>query len=133
MGLPADRASSRTMLGINDIVIRGYLLSVNEGSEARRLAIGFGAGASELRTAVQDIAIETAVRRGRFEMSCPDATGTVLSSNVLEPIAWRGIERNEYTIGVSGCGRKSTYIVICPQTSDACVAGSGENRSFRGQ
>jgi hypothetical protein len=38
---------------INDIVIRGTLLSINEGNTAERVAIGFGSGASELRTAVE--------------------------------------------------------------------------------
>ncbi len=80
----------------------------------------------------QGIALDTALRRGRFELSCPEATAEVLSSNVIEPVAMRvGYERSEYTVGVSGCGKKSTYIVMCPQTSDACEVMSGENRSFR--
>jgi hypothetical protein len=53
MGLPAAQAGAGTTPQINDIVIRGYLLSVNQGNEAERLAIGFGSGASELRTAVE--------------------------------------------------------------------------------
>ncbi|MBI5507056.1 MAG: DUF4410 domain-containing protein [Deltaproteobacteria bacterium] len=53
MGLASDVVSARTQPQINDIVIRGYLLSVNEGSVAGRVGIGFGAGASELQTAVE--------------------------------------------------------------------------------
>jgi len=53
MGLPAERGSTGTKPQINDLVIRGYLLSVNEGSEAKRVAIGFGSGASHLTTAVE--------------------------------------------------------------------------------
>ena len=53
MGLPAAQAVAGTTPRINDIVIRGYLLSVKEGSAADRVAIGFGSGASELRTAVE--------------------------------------------------------------------------------
>jgi hypothetical protein len=53
MGLPAKRASSSTQPEINDIVIRGYLLSVDEGSATKRVAIGFGSGASHLTTAVE--------------------------------------------------------------------------------
>jgi hypothetical protein len=53
MGMPAQRASAETKPQLNDIVIRGYLISVNEGSTAKRVAIGFGYGASELRTAVE--------------------------------------------------------------------------------
>ena len=53
MGLRAAQAVAGTTPQINDIVIRGYLISVNEGSAAERLAIGFGSGACELRTAVE--------------------------------------------------------------------------------
>jgi hypothetical protein len=34
-------------------MIRGYLLSIEQGSAAERLVLGFGAGASELRTLVE--------------------------------------------------------------------------------
>ncbi|HXZ84799.1 MAG TPA: hypothetical protein VEI82_04845 [Myxococcota bacterium] len=34
----------------------------------------------------QNVALDTAVRRGRFELSCPDAAATLLSSNVLQPV-----------------------------------------------
>ena len=53
MGLPAERTPIGTRPRINDIVIRGYLLSVDEGSATKRVAIGFGAGGSELKTAVE--------------------------------------------------------------------------------
>jgi hypothetical protein len=53
MGLPGVRASSRTKPEINDLVIRGYLISVDEGDATKRVAIGFGSGGSELTTAVE--------------------------------------------------------------------------------
>ncbi len=53
MGLAAERASRQTSPRLNDIVIRGYLLSIEEGSAAKRVAIGFGSGASELKTLVE--------------------------------------------------------------------------------
>jgi hypothetical protein len=53
MGMPAARGGAGTMPQINDLVIRGYLVSVTEGSAAERVAIGFGAGASALKTAVE--------------------------------------------------------------------------------
>jgi Domain of unknown function (DUF4410) len=53
MGLPAVRGGAGTTPEVNDIVIRGYLVSVKEGSAAERVAIGFGAGASQLKTAVE--------------------------------------------------------------------------------
>ena len=53
MGLPGYVATTTTAPQINDIVIRGYLVSIDQGSTAKRLAIGFGAGSSELTTVVE--------------------------------------------------------------------------------
>jgi hypothetical protein len=53
MGMPAQRAPAGTKPQINDLVIRGCLLSINEGSTTKRVTIGFGYGASELRTATE--------------------------------------------------------------------------------
>jgi hypothetical protein len=53
MGLPAQEAGAEASPQVDDIVIRGYLISIQQGSEAKRLAIGFGSGASELTTAVE--------------------------------------------------------------------------------
>ena len=51
MGLPAERASSRTAPQVGDLVIKGNILSINEGSAAERVAIGFGSGAAQLKAA----------------------------------------------------------------------------------
>ncbi len=55
MGLPATHASlgTKPVLRVNDIVIRGYLVSIETGSAAKRMTIGFGSGGSELTTAVE--------------------------------------------------------------------------------
>lgn len=53
MGLPGIVATSGTSPQINDIVIRGYLVSIDQGSAVKRLAIGFGSGSSELTTVVE--------------------------------------------------------------------------------
>jgi hypothetical protein len=53
MGLDAEQATTGTKPQINDLVIRGYLLAVDEGSAAKRVVVGFGAGASKLTTAVE--------------------------------------------------------------------------------
>ena len=74
-------------------------------------------------------AVQTAVQRGRFEMDCPKATGTVLSSNMLQPVVWGGLERAEYTVGVEGCGKRSTYIVVCQIDSVSCFAASGQQNA----
>lgn len=53
MGMKSELASAATKPAINDLVIRGYLLNITEGSAAKRVGIGFGSGESELRTAVE--------------------------------------------------------------------------------
>ena len=53
MGMPAERGWPGAAQQINDIVIRGYLLSMKEGDAAKRVVVGMGAGASELSTAVE--------------------------------------------------------------------------------
>jgi len=53
MGMYAARASAGTTPQINDIVIQGYLISFKEGSAAKRFAIGFGSGASDLKVAAE--------------------------------------------------------------------------------
>ena len=53
LGLPAQAVTSRMSPRVGDYVIKGYLLSIDEGSAVKRVAIGFGAGASELKTFVE--------------------------------------------------------------------------------
>ena len=74
----------------------------------------------------QAMAMQTALNRERFEMQCPEATGTVLSREVVQPAVQRpmlgGIQRAEYTIGVSGCEKRTTIVVICPDGGEGCFA-----------
>ncbi len=53
MGMPAELASSDSVPMVNDLEIRGYLLSIQKGSAAKRVAIGFGSGTSDLITSVE--------------------------------------------------------------------------------
>jgi hypothetical protein len=53
MGLPAVQVSGPTKPQINDIVLRGYLVSFELGSADQRMTIGFGSGGSELSTALE--------------------------------------------------------------------------------
>lgn len=49
-GIPAQHAISAPPPRIGDGVIRGEFISVKEGSRTKRVLIGFGAGAGELKT-----------------------------------------------------------------------------------
>jgi len=84
---------------------------------------------AQIMTQDNNKAVDAAVQRGRFEMGCPDAHGTVLSSNMLQPALWGGLERAEYTIGVEGCDKRATYIVVCQVDSPSCFAVSGSGNS----
>ncbi len=53
MGIPSQEAGADTTPSINDIVIRGYLISVVEGDSKKRIALGFGSGESELKIVVE--------------------------------------------------------------------------------
>jgi hypothetical protein len=53
MGLPALQAGNQTSPEVKDLLIVGYFESVDQGSAAKRMALGFGSGAAELRTAVE--------------------------------------------------------------------------------
>lgn len=55
MGMPATHAATRAVPELNDLVLRGYLVSVEPGSAAKRLTIGFGAGGSELTAAAEGL------------------------------------------------------------------------------
>jgi len=79
---------------------------------------------AQILASEQAVATQTATRRGQFEMNCPQATGSMLSSNLLQPVVWGGLERAEYTIGVEGCGQRRTYIVVCQLGSPSCFAAA---------
>jgi hypothetical protein len=74
MGMSAFQAAPGTTPQVNDIVLRGYLLSVKEGSGAKRVIIGFGAGGSELRTFVEGFQV-TATGQRKLGSGTLDSSG----------------------------------------------------------
>jgi len=84
----------------------------------------------------QEGAVQTALARGRFDLDCPSATATVLSSDYIQPAIqgpWvAGLNRVEYTVGVAGCNQRTTYVVICQEGTDTCFAANPDAR-FRQQ
>lgn len=95
------------------------------------LAVGCASGPPFIDQ-IQPEAVNMAVRRGQFEMNCATATGEMLSRETLQPLVqtfrYSGPERAEYTVGVSGCGQRATYVVICPDNgSMSCFAGGSRN------
>ena len=82
MGLPGTQASSGTVPEINDLVIRGYLLSVDEGSATKRVAIGFGTGSSELKVAAEGYQM-TAQGLRKLGSGTADSTGGKMPGGAL--------------------------------------------------
>jgi hypothetical protein len=82
---------------------------------------------------------QMAQRRGAFELNCPAATATVLGKEMLQtgtsfrPGAWQPPQRAEYTVGVSGCGKQATYLVVCAVGGTGCVAGGARNNAPQAQ
>jgi hypothetical protein len=80
---------------------------------------------------MQPNAVQVAQKRGQFELNCPAATAEVLSKEMIQTPAptlrYSPPERAEYTVGVSGCGKRATYLVVCAQGGTGCVAGAGRN------
>ena len=80
----------------------------------------------------QPTAVAAALQRGRFDLNCPGATGTVLSSDFIQPAVqgpWvAGLNRVEYTIGVAGCGQRKTLVVLCQEGTNTCFAASPDGR-----
>jgi hypothetical protein len=76
-------------------------------------------------------AIEAAEKRGRFELNCPGAMAQVLNEQDVQPeiraVRFQAPDRAVFTIGVSGCNKRATYVVVCPDDgSGNCFAADGQ-------
>ena len=74
---------------------------------------------------MQPQAVQAAQQRGSFELNCPAATAQMLSKEMIQTRnvgLYAAPERAEYTVGVEGCGKRATYLVVCAQGGTGCVA-----------
>lgn len=70
-------------------------------------------------------ALEMAAQRGRFDLQCPSAQPTLLSRELTQPvegIRFGGVPRGVFTVGVSGCGQRTTYQIFCPEGGYGCFS-----------
>ena len=103
MGLPAVRAVGQPAPQVNDIVIIGYFASIEAGSAAKRVMIGFGSGAAEMETRVEGYLM---TNRGLRKLG----SGTVESGGgktpgVAVPIAVTVATANPIGLIVSGAAK----------------------------
>lgn len=81
---------------------------------------------SQVVASKQPTATDVALQRGKFDLNCPGATATVLSNQYIQapgPMIANTVTRTEYTVGVSGCNQRATYIVVCSEGTSSCIAG----------
>lgn len=99
----------------------GMCRSIRTGFIALGLPLIISACATEAQFLAQNApsALKTALVRGRFELNCPQANGTILSQKVTYingvglGMGGGGYEWTEYTIGVRGCGKSAVYETMC--------------------
>ncbi len=91
MGLAASEASSGTNPKVNDLMLTGYFESIDAGSTAKRVLLGFGSGSAELRTVVEGYQMSTLGPRllgsGTVEPSGSKTPGLVVPLVVLAATA----------------------------------------------
>jgi hypothetical protein len=90
------------------------------------LALAGCASQSQFLDNKQGMAMQTAMSRGQFDLNCQQVSPVLISREVVQPALQgpfvNGIQRAEYTIGVEGCGKRHSYIVVCPDGGTGCFA-----------
>lgn len=103
MGLPAVRAAGQPRPQPNDIVLIGYFESIDEGSAAKRVALGFGSGSAKLQTRVEGYQM---TNRGlRFLGAGTVAAGGGKGPGVAVPIAVTIATANPIGLIVGGAAK----------------------------
>jgi hypothetical protein len=127
MGLPAVRAEGQAAPQIDDIVLRGYFVSIEEGSTGKRLLVGFGSGEAEMRAAVEGYqATATGLRLlGHGEVA---AEGTEMPG-VVVPLAVLAATANPIGLVVAGVAKlygegsgSDTIVGAAERTADEVAA-----------
>jgi Domain of unknown function (DUF4410) len=127
MGLPAVQAAGQPAPRVGDIVIRGYFVAVDEGSARRRMLVGFGAGAAQLKTAAEGFQMTAEGLRplGRGEID----SGGGQMPGVLVPLAVVAATANPIGLVVGGAAKvagektgSETIEGAAKRTADAIAA-----------
>lgn len=87
LGLPAERGAEAPVPKPGALLIDGALVRVDEGSRAKRTAIGFGAGKSELRTRVRVYRVTDRGRRRIAEFDTTTEDGEAFGKGEVVKVA----------------------------------------------
>jgi hypothetical protein len=118
-GLPAVQAAGQPAPQVNDIVIRGYFVSAEEGSAAKRMLVGFGSGNAELTTAVEGF--QMTPQGLRLLGSGQVESGGNKSPGVILPLAVMAATANPIGLAVAG-----TVKVAGEATGSDTIEGSAK-------
>ena len=92
------------------------------GALIRSIAVTFcavlsGCAATDLAEKLQPDALRVAQRQGAIDLGCPAATAEVANKKTIEAPQTTGWHESpnqaDYTIGVTGCGKRTSYLVTC--------------------
>jgi hypothetical protein len=103
MGLPAVRAAGQPAAKQSDIALVGYFASLDEGSPAKRVVIGFGSGAAELTTRVEGYLVTDSGMR--MISSAQLESGGAKPSGVVLPILVTAATANPIGLIVGGAAK----------------------------
>jgi hypothetical protein len=91
-----------------------------------------GSQRPQLADELQPAAVQAARERGSKELECPDAAAKVNRKETVEEAqttGWYELPyRALYTVTVSGCEKKATYLVACNKKENRCAAGRPDGK-----
>jgi len=119
MGLPAVRAEGQPAPQVNDIVMRGYFVSIDEGSATERVLVGFGQGAAEMTAAVE--AYQQTADGLRLLGSGEVRSGGSEMPGMLVPLAVVAATANPIGLVVGGAAK-----VYGEESGDDTIEGAAE-------
>jgi len=86
---------------------------------------------AQILDSYQNMAIQTILAKAQFEINCQYLTPFGMSREVVQPSPadpWRA----NYIIGMRGCEKNATFLVLCPEGENSCVStcyGQFDNRT----
>jgi hypothetical protein len=108
-----------------DTAKKGCATAGSQPSEA-------GSQRPQLADELQPGAVQVAQERGSKELECPAAAAKVNRKETIEEAqttGWYELPyRALYTVTVSGCGKKTTYLVACNKKENRCAAGRPDGK-----
>src|SRR6516162_1569184 len=115
---------------------KSYLVGCDwrqKGCEAGPLPTAGTPTVHPLANELEPDAVRAAQQRGSDQLGCPAASAQVMRKEAIEEGQTSGWydppHRALYTVDVSGCGKKVSYLVACDKQTKGCATGGLQNTS----